>query len=86
MLGKILEGTKPSALFRQMLAEDPCLEKREIGPLLCERFPQLDTVVIQLVWGWEGPGSIRKGLSDESLDIGVLHYLTLAGYLPHQES
>ncbi len=85
MFEPIHEGMKPSVLFRKMLQEDPQLDKREIGYFLREKFPKIDSVVVQLVWGWEGPGAIRPGLSDENLDAHIIHLLTQAGYLHSQD-
>ncbi len=81
MFEKILEGVKPSVLFRQMLQDDTQLSKRDIGYFLREEFPDIDGVVVQLVWGWEGPGAIRSGLSDENLDAHIFALFAQAGYV-----
>ena len=80
MLKDILDGERPSVVFRQLIAADPAIGNVRLGELLWEEFPRLSGEAMQLTWHWQGPGKVQ-GLSDEDIDALLRRLLVEAGYL-----
>jgi hypothetical protein len=81
MFEEVLSGTAPSSVFRQVLQNNPDLYYRDMAILFYQRFPEIDSGVIQHIWAWEAPGRTRAGLNDDSLDLMITELLREAKYL-----
>jgi hypothetical protein len=80
MLEGILDGQRPSVVFRRLIAADASLGNIQLGELLWNEFPRLSGEAMQLTWHWQGPGK-TQGLSDENLDALLSRLLVEAGYV-----
>lgn len=76
---RILKGTKPTEIFREMLAREPGLKNAQLAGEFLDHFDDVDSLARQFIWHWERPG-IRLGLSDERLDELLIELLRAAGY------
>ena len=69
MLKQILDGEKPSAIFRRMLAEGKVKSKNELSAVFHEQLPGLGVPLSQLIWHWKGLE--ESGLPDEYVDAQI---------------
>ena len=80
MMQKIRSGTKPTDVFKELLAANPSFSKSDISANFIEEFPDVDSVASQVIWNWRKPGQDR-GVEDARIDEILLHHLKEAGYL-----
>lgn len=76
----ILSGTKPTAVFKEMLARKPSLTNADISSEFREEFIAVNSEAVQAIWHWRRPG-LDRGVDDDRIDEIVLHHLRIAGYL-----
>lgn len=79
MLGEILNGHAPSVVFRRVFTADPTMNNIRLAEMLADEFIELDSLAVELVWHWMGPGK-TQGLSDASLDAHLLSLFRDSGY------
>ena len=76
----ILTGSRPSAVFREYIRNNPGVMNGDIAIRFGEAFPHMDGEVYQVIWNWKSP--MRDiGMSDEMLDLEVMRCLRAAGYI-----
>ena len=80
MFESIIEGEKPSSVFRRLIETDPSIGNIRLGEMVSDEFVELSSEAEQLIWHWQGPGKVQ-GLSDENLDELLLDLLKKANYL-----
>ncbi|WP_213939311.1 hypothetical protein [Pseudomonas sp. dw_612] len=80
MLEGINDGKLPCEVFRELINVDATLGNARLSELFHEEFIEVDSLALQLIWHWRGPGKI-EGISDESLNAELLAMLKKAGYL-----
>ncbi|RON41489.1 hypothetical protein [Pseudomonas brassicacearum] len=80
MLEGINEGKLPCQVFRELIEADPTIGNIRLGDVFHEEFIMVDSLAMQLIWHWRGPGK-AEGISDESLNAELLGMLKSAGYL-----
>jgi hypothetical protein len=80
MLEGILDGELPCQIFRALIEADPTVGNIRLSEIFHEEFIGVDSLAMQLVWHWSGPGK-TGGISDESLNAELLAMLKSAGYL-----
>lgn len=80
MLESILEGESPCQAFRSLIDADSTIGNIRLGEIFSEEFMEVDSLAVQLIWHWKGPGK-TQGISDESLNAELLAMLQAAGYL-----
>jgi hypothetical protein len=76
---KILNGSSPSSVFRELAVMDETLTTDRLAEMLIDEFPNLDGEVVVLVWNWTGLGR-TNGLNDERLDGLLTDHFRRAGY------
>ncbi|MFJ7793460.1 hypothetical protein [Pseudomonas sp. NPDC096950] len=80
MLEGINEDKLPCEVFRELISVDSTLGNVRLSELFHEEFIEVDSLALQLIWHWRGPGK-TEGISDESLNAELLAMLKKAGYL-----
>jgi hypothetical protein len=80
MFEAIIQGERPSSVFRKLIASDPSIGNIRLGEMVSDEFIELSSEAEQLIWHWRGPGKIQ-GLSDENLDALLLDLFKKANYL-----
>ncbi|MEO6678744.1 MAG: hypothetical protein ABIO21_15370 [Pseudomonas sp.] len=80
MLEGINEDKLPCEVFRELISVDSTLGNAQLSELFHEEFLEVDSLALQLIWHWRGPGK-TEGISDESLNAELLAMLKRAGYL-----
>lgn len=79
MLGEILNGHAPSVVFRRIFTADPTMNNIRLAEMLADEFLELDSLAMELVWHWMGPGK-PQGLRDASLDAQLFSLFRDSGY------
>jgi hypothetical protein len=80
MLEGILRGELPCQVFRDLIEVDPKLTNIRLSEIFHEKFIDVDSLAMQLIWHWRGAGK-SEGVIDESLNTELLVMLKSAGYL-----
>lgn len=76
---QILHGVAPVEVFRQLMASEPGLDKRELASRFYDFFDRVDSVAIHVIWHWQQPGG-RPDLPDEGVNEQLIELLRRAGY------
>lgn len=79
----ILEGEKPSKVFRNYLSSNESQTKYDLSAPFMNAFPEVDAVACQAIWGWRSPESANPGMTDDKLDEILRDLLSKAGYFSH---
>jgi hypothetical protein len=77
---RILDGEKPSDIFKARLLEKPTLSTGDLALEFRKAFPSTGVDGMSVIWKWKTPGT-KVGLSDEALDNQLKYWLTQYGYL-----
>ncbi len=77
---RVLDGEKPSALFRELLRERPALSNGDLALEFRKHFPSTGVDAMQVIWKWRRP-DMKVGLNDEALDTQLDYWLRQTGYL-----
>jgi len=77
---EILEGAKPSDVFKARLIEKPTLTTGDLALEFRKAFPSTGVDGMSVIWKWKVPGA-KVGLKDEALDEQLLYWLNQYGYL-----
>ena len=77
---EILEGAKPSDVFKALLLDKPSLTTGELALEFRKAFPSTGVDGMSVIWKWKLPGA-KVGLKDEALDEQLLYWLKQYGYL-----
>ncbi len=77
---RILNGEKPSFIFREILMKNPDLEKDNIGPMIVDHFSGIDSIVVNHIWQWKIDDKSYGCIDDDWLNEDILTELTKAGY------
>jgi hypothetical protein len=81
----ILNGARPSEVFRWWLAADPDRDKYGVAREFADAFPNVDSVCKQMIWNWRAPGSPpHSAILDAQLDELLLDLIVKAGYVVSQ--
>jgi hypothetical protein len=80
MLKDIINGELPSITMKKMLLADPTLNNYDLGGLLIDEFPEINSEAVQIVWHWKRPGK-AQGISDENFDKLILTLLKESKYI-----
>jgi hypothetical protein len=80
MLKLILQGEPPSSAFKNLINTNPALTNFDLALMWCDEFIGVDSLAVQVIWGWKRPGK-NQGLSDENLDAHLVELLKKAKYL-----
>jgi len=78
---RILEGAKPSDIFKELLRDKPTLTTGDIALEFRKVFPSTGVDGMSVIWKWKMPGT-KVGLSDAALDEQLTKWLKAYGYLP----
>jgi hypothetical protein len=76
----ILEGGKPSDVFKARLGEKPALSNGDLALEFRKAFPNCGVEAMEAIWKWRRP-DMKVGLSDEKLDEQLRYWLQQTGYL-----
>jgi hypothetical protein len=82
---RILEGAKPSDVFKDLLRDKPTLTTADLALEFRKAFPSTGVDGMSVIWKWKLPGT-KVGLSDATLDEQLAHWLKAYGYLPNTGS
>jgi hypothetical protein len=75
---KVLSGVLPSIVFRELLVDHPGIEKHRLGSHFRVAFPNVDSVVWNIVAHWKM--TINNDDFDMKMNISLIHELIKANY------
>lgn len=77
---RILDGAKPSDVFKERLQDKPSLTTADLAQEFRKAFPSTGVDGMSVIWKWKMPGA-KVGLKDDALDEQLLYWLRQYGYL-----
>lgn len=81
VFSNILNGAKPSHVFRSYLGSDRSLTKYDVAQRFAEEFSNVDSVSHQIIWNWQSPNSENGSIQDSALDEILIDLLLKSGYI-----
>jgi hypothetical protein len=84
MFSSILQGEKPTDVFKKLIAAEPRLSNWELARRFVDYFEEINSEARQAIWHWQRPGG-RRGLSDDAVNESLEIMLRDAGYLVRRD-